>query len=372
MNNKIVAITANTSWYIFNFRKNTILELINNHYTVVVLAPRDDYTERLIGLGCHFNEVKIDRGGVNPLKDLSTLYQFYNFYKKNNVSVVLNFTPKNNIYSTIAAYFNNLKVVNNIAGLGTVFTKNNLLTKLVKQLYKYSQSKADFIFFQNKEDCHLFTKLGIDSIDSDVLPGSGVDLLKFKYEDIPDDGLVTFSLVARLLIDKGIIEYAEAAKKLKLIYGDKVCFQLIGFLEKNNPRSVTSDQINEWVNAGYIDYLGKTDDIATTLKNVDCVVLPSFYREGVPKSLLEAAALGKPIVTTDNVGCRDTVDDGVNGYICMPGSSDDLALKMELIINKTHLERVGMGRKGRDKIVKFYDEKIVINKYLAVIDSIVT
>ncbi|WP_133623305.1 glycosyltransferase family 4 protein [Erwinia sp. LJJL01] len=365
-----VAITANTSWYIYNFRKNTIKALLNSDYKVVILSPSDEYSDKLIELGCdHFN-IMIDKGGTNPVKDLLTFYFFYTLYRRLGVSVVLNFTPKNNIYSTLAAKLNKIKVINNIAGLGAVFIKNDLLTKFVKFLYKFSQSKADFVFFQNQEDYKLFQDSHIVLKNSAVLPGSGVDLDRFALSVAPDDGNVVFSLVARMLIDKGVYEYAEAAKTLKRKYGDSVKFQLIGFLDESNSRSVSKQKVDAWVQDGFIQYLGKTDNVEFILKSTDCIVLPSFYREGVPKSLLEGAAMGKPIVTTNNVGCRDTVDDGVNGYLCKPGSADDLTFKMEAIINLSHSERIAMGIKGREKVTAQFDERIVIDNYLVQIKNL--
>lgn len=370
--NKIIAITANTSWYIYNFRKNTIAELLLKGYDVVVLAPEDDYTERLIELGCRFNHIDIDKSGTNLIKDIKTILQFYNFYKKNSTAVVLNFTPKNNIYSAIAADLNGVKTINNIAGLGAVFVKKNLLTYLVKKLYKFSQEKASFVFFQNKEDKAIFDSARINIANYDILPGSGVDLSRFNRAEAPDDGKVVFALVARLLIEKGIFEYVLAANYLKNKYGSDVEFLLIGFTDAGNPRAVGIEQVESWVKEGNIKYLGAVDNVESIIKNVDCVVLPSYYREGIPKSLLEAAAMGKPIVTTDNVGCRDTVEDGITGYICRTRSVEDLSEKMEVMINHSHQDRVNMGKRGREKMKMQFDEKIVIDKYLSVIERIVS
>lgn len=369
-NNKTIAITANTSWYIFNFRKNTILELIQQGYVVIVLAPKDDYTDRLIKLGCQFKHVDIDRSGTNLIKDIKTIFQFFRLYKKINISVVLNFTPKNNIYSTMSANLNNIKSVNNISGLGAVFVQKNFLSYLVKKLYKFTQERASFVFFQNKEDKKIFDNANIVTPYYAILPGSGVDLTRFELGKMQDNGEVVFALVARLLIEKGISEFAGAANILKKKYKDNVRFLLVGFTDDTNPRAVTEAQIQAWVKEGSIDYLGPLDNVESMMENVDCVVLPSYYREGVPKSLLEAAAMGKPIVTTDNVGCRDTVDDGITGYLCQSRSVADLSAKMEMIINHSHQDRVEMGLRGREKMKSQFDERIVIDKYLAVIADI--
>lgn len=366
-----VAISANTSWYIYNFRKNTIVSLIESGYKVTAIAPIDDYSQRLVDLGCTFIHIEIDKGGTNPFKDLKTLFDFYYIFHKNKIEVVLNFTPKNNIYSTIAAYINNVKVINNIAGLGSLFISESFPSKIARRMYKYSQTKANFIFFQNEEDRSLFKNYKIAlNVQTDRLPGSGADLSRFLVSPAPDDGVVRFLLIARMLFDKGISQYVESARILKKQYGDNVEFRLLGFLDVDNPSAVSKAQMNKWESEGIINYLGISDNVEAEIALVDCMVLPSYYREGVPKSLLEAGAMGKPIVTTDNVGCRETVDDGVNGFICKPRSVDSLKDALNKIILMTHEERLELGKNSRKKIESEFDEKIVINKYLNAIKAI--
>lgn len=361
----IIAITSNTSWYLYNFRKNTILSLINKGYQVVAIAPKDEYSRKLSELGCEFIHIDIDQGGTNPIKDIKTFISFFKIYSKVKPSVVLNFTPKNNIYSTLASKLCKAKVINNIAGLGMVFINESITAKLARFLYKVSQCKADKVFFQNEDDRKLFldNKLADVSI-TDRLPGSGVDLTRFTLQPADDDGVIRFLLIARMLYDKGIGHYVDAARTLKAKYGDGVEFQLLGFVGVNNPSAVTESEMQAWVDKGIVNYLGVSDCVEEDIAKVDCMVLPSFYREGVPKSLLEAGAMGKPIITTDNVGCRETVDDGINGYLCELRSTESLAEKLELMIQMTHEQRLEMGRQSRLKIEREFDEQLVINKYL--------
>jgi len=360
-----IGISANTSWYLYNFRKNTILALIKQGYQVISIAPKDDYSIKLIELGCEFIDINIDQGGTNPIKDIQTFVHFYKLYKKYDIDVVLNFTPKNNIYSTLAAHFNGVKSINNIAGLGILFINESITAKIARFLYKISQSKASMLFFQNEDDRRLFLDKKITTnIPTDRLPGSGVDLSRFILSPAPDNGTVKFLLIARMLYDKGIQQYVDAAKHLKNIYGNKIEFQLLGFLDVNNPSAVSSADMKKWVDEGTVNYLGTSDNVELDIAKVDCMVLPSYYREGVPKSLLEAGAMGKPIVTTDNVGCRETVDDGVNGFLCEPRSSASLSEKLERMIIMTHAERLSMGEKSREKIQNEFDEQVVINKYI--------
>ncbi len=366
--NTIIAISSNTSWYLYNFRKNTILALIEHGYQVVAIAPEDEYSTKLSELGCEFIHINIDQGGTNPVRDFKTFFDFYRIYQVKNIDVVLNFTPKNNIYSTLAANFNGTKSINNIAGLGILFINESITSKIARFLYKISQTKASKLFFQNEDDRALFLEKKISTtVETERLPGSGVDLTRFTVTPAPDDGKVRFLLIARMLYDKGIGQYVEAARALKEKFSDKVEFQLLGFLDVNNPSAVSKEDMQAWVDEGIVNYLGISDNVEQDIAKVDCMVLPSYYREGVPKSLLEAGAMGKPIVTTDNIGCRETVDDGVNGYLCELRSTESLIEKLELIINKSHQERLVMGEKSRLKIQNEFDEKIVINKYLKAI-----
>ena len=366
--NTIIAISSNTSWYLYNFRKNTILALIEQGYQVVAIAPEDEYSTKLSELGCEFIHINIDQGGTNPVRDFKTFFDFYRIYQVKNIDVVLNFTPKNNIYSTLAANFNGTKSINNIAGLGILFINESITSKIARFLYKISQTKASKLFFQNEDDRALFLEKKISTtVETERLPGSGVDLTRFTLTPAPDDGKVRFLLIARMLYDKGIAQYVEAARALKEKFTDKVEFQLLGFLDVNNPSAVSKEDMQAWVDEGIVNYLGISDIVEQDIAKIDCMVLPSYYREGVPKSLLEAGAMGKPIVTTDNVGCRETVDDGVNGYLCELRSTESLIEKLELIINKSHQERLAMGEKSRLKIQNEFDEKIVINKYLQAI-----
>jgi glycosyltransferase involved in cell wall biosynthesis len=365
-----IAISSNTSWYLYNFRKNTILSLIKRGYKVIAIAPQDEYSTKLSELGCEFIDISIDQGGTNPVRDIQTFFAFYRIYKQKNIDVVLNFTPKNNIYSTLAAHFNGTKSINNIAGLGILFINESITSKIARFLYKISQAKASKLFFQNEDDRTLFLEKKITtSVETDRLPGSGVDLTRFTLSPAPDDNKVRFLLIARMLYDKGIGQYVEAARVLKARYGEQVELQLLGFLDVNNPSAVSSSQMQAWVDEGIVNYLGTSDNVELDIAKVDCMVLPSYYREGVPKSLLEAGAMGKPIVTTDNVGCRETVDDGVNGYLCELRSSGSLLEKLELIINKTHQERLAMGENSRLKIQNEFDEQIVITKYLDAVNK---
>lgn len=362
MENKII-ISANTSWYIYNFRKSLILSLQNLNYKIYTLAPVDEYTEKLIKLGCNHEEIKINNMSVNPFTEIFVIVKYYKVFKKIKPCAILNFTPKPNIYGSIAARLCKIPCINNITGLGTAFIDNNLLSKIVEMLYKVSQKNVYRIFFQNKDDMSLFVNLGIVKNEQiDLLPGSGVDLDKFLPLPQKQYNTINFILIARLIWDKGIGEFIEAAKIVKQKYPFSNFF-LLGDIDINNPKAVPEEKIKYWEKQGLLKWYGKTDDVRPFIANCDCVVLPS-YREGVPKSLLEAASMGKPIITTNVTGCKEVVDDNITGFLCEVRNPIDLANKMEKIILMSSEERMEMGKKGREKMIMGFNEKIVINKYI--------
>jgi glycosyltransferase involved in cell wall biosynthesis len=365
-----ILIVSNTAWSLFNFRLGIARSLKENGNEVVLIAPYDEYSERLEE-EFEYHDIFMNNKGTNPKEDLKTTFQFYNLYKRIKPNIVLHYTIKPNIYGTIACNLLRIKTINNIAGLGTLFIKQNFVTKIAKYLYKYSQSNADKIFFQNSDDFKMFTseKL-VDIVKCDILPGSGVDTNKFlPVEHKKEDNIFRFLLIARMLWDKGIGEYVEAAKIIKEKY-PKVEFQMLGFLDVQNNSAISKEQMQKWIESGYIKYLGISDNVKEEISKIDCVVLPSFYREGTPRTLLESASMMKPIITTDNVGCRDVVDDGFNGYLCKIKSSKDLADKIEKMLKLSLDERLEMGKRGREKMINEFDESIVINKYLEEIKNL--
>ncbi|MEQ1779394.1 MAG: glycosyltransferase family 4 protein [Nitrosomonas sp.] len=372
MSRKIV-IALNTAWNLVNFRAGLIRALVAQGYEVVAVAPNDAYASRLAELGCRFVALPMDNKGTHPGRDLLLFFRFLNLLRRERPEVFLGYTIKPNVYGSLAAHVLGIPVVNNIAGLGTAFIRNNWLTRLVRLLYKTAFSRSHHVFFQNNEDLQMFVDQRLVSVDQvSRLPGSGIDLGVFHYVPMLslENRSFCFLLVARLLWDKGVGEYVEAARMVRRKY-PAIRFQLLGFLDVKNQTAVSSAQMDDWVNEGVVEYLGVADDVKPHLVAADCVVLPS-YREGVPRSLLEAAAIGRPIVTTDAIGCRDAVDDGVNGLCCRVRDAIDLAEKMRRIVEMPSSERELMGNAGRRKMELEFDEKIVIDRYLRVTGDIVS
>ena len=380
---KKIIIAVNSTFNLINHRIGLINGLLDQGYEVVALSPTDQFSSRLHELGCQHIPLQMERKGTNIVRDLLLFWRYRMLLKQHLPEIYLGFTAKPNIYGSLAAQSLGIPVINNISGLGTVFGAmstslvGNLLARLLRALYWFALSRSDKIFFQNKDDRHEFIEHGVvKSHLTDLLPGSGVDLDRFVYTPIIatdtsskgnyDKKKTRFLLIARMLWDKGVGKYVEAARLLSQSYPNAE-FCLLGFLDFQNPEAISEAQVNEWIAEGIVNYLGVIDDIRPEIVKADCVVLPVLFREGTPRSLLEAAAMGRPIVTTNSIGCRETVDDGVNGYLCIPGDSIDLSKKMEHILLLDNAQRDEMGRSGREKMELQFDEQIVIKKYLEAI-----
>lgn len=364
-----VAIIANTSWNIFNFRLNLARALQSYGYEVILIAPKDAYSDRLAN-EFEYHDIYMSNKGTNPIEDIKTTIGFYKLFNKLKPNIVLSYTIKPNIYGNIACKLSDVKAINNISGLGTAFIQDNFLTKVVKWLYSYSLSKSSKVFFQNSEDKELFIDKHLVSLERcDLVPGSGVDSQKFHpaMGEVSQDS-IKFLLIARMLWDKGIGEFIESAKIIQKKYPN-ASFYLLGAIGVENSSAIERKQIEHWEKEGIIHYLGVSDNVKQMIENADCIVLPS-YREGVPRSLLEAASMAKPIIATNVAGCKEVVDHGVNGFLCEAKNAQDLARKMEMMILLTPQQREEMGWAGRTKIVSQFDEKIVIDKYINAIKAI--
>lgn len=364
-----VVLCANSSWYIYNFRKNTIKAFREDGHQVFVVAPKDRYSTYLTELGAEYYEFKLDPTGLNLFKEMSVIFKLLIIYLDIRPNLVMNFTPKMNIYSTFPSVFVGAKVVNNISGLGVVFTADSFFSKFVSLMYRCTQIFAIKVFFQNKYDMdHFIARNIVPRNKCEYLPGSGVDLKRFVVTDAPDDGVVRFVIVCRMLYEKGVGLLAEAAEYCKAKYGGRVEFRAVGFLDEKNAGAISKEAMNDWSVKGFLIYQGALKDVRPEIAVSDCVVLPSVYPEGTPKSLLEGAAMGKPIITTDMPGCSSVVDHEINGLLCRPNSLDDLIMNLEKLINMSHNDRCKMGLRSRELVEQRFDERIVIEKYLKCLD----
>jgi len=362
-----IAIVINTSWNIYNFRMGLIKKLREEGHEVYAIAPSDDYSHKLEEAGCIFVPITIQNKGSNPIKDFLLILKYFLLYNRIKPDYILQYTIKPNIYGSIAAKMLGIPTINNVSGLGTVFLHNNLVSKIAKTLYKFAFKFPKRVFFQNNDDLELFVNHNlVDKSKTAVLPGSGVNLEKYQPLPYKRNDTFVFIFIARLLYDKGLVEYIEAIKILQKEHVDAK-FQVLGFTDFESKLGVTKHELDEWTSHGYIEYLGHTEDVIPYINHADCVVLPS-YREGTPKTLIEALALSKPIITTNVPGCKETVVDGVNGFMCKVKNSQDLADKMYSMLQKDEKDLNRMGQNGRKFAEIKFDEKIVIKKYLEIIN----
>ena len=365
----IACLSANTTWYVVNFRSRLIESLIDQGWRVVVLSPPDRHVERLAALGAEHVPLTLDNAGTNPLRELGTLWRIRDAMARIRPAVVLTFTPKINIYLSLVARTLGVPVIANISGLGRAFVSGGWIERVSRALYGVALRWPSTVFFQNEEDRAIFIKAGlVDAARTHRLPGSGVDVNRFSPRPKPHAGPFQFLLVARLLWDKGVGEFVEAARIVKARHPE-VEFALAGFLDVDNPSAVPRSAVEQWEREGVIRFLGSFDDMVPVYAQADCVVLPSYYREGVPRSLLEAASMGKPVITTDSVGCRDTVEDGVTGLLVRPRDADHLAEMFGLMLARSDADAARMSLQARQRALRQFDEQFVLDAYADAIST---
>ncbi|MEN7548286.1 glycosyltransferase family 4 protein [Rapidithrix thailandica] len=366
-----IGIVINTSWNIYNFRKGLIKRLLEEGHEVVAIAPRDDFSPLLEQMGCEYQAIRVYRKSSNPISDLRLVYDLYKVYTKSSLDIVLHFTIKPNIYGSVAAALAGIPVINNVTGLGTVFLRENYKSYIAKTLYRYSFRLPKVVFFQNQDDRKIFLQQALVSEKiTDLLPGSGVDIHHFSPVEQSDNeanqSSFTFLLVARLLYDKGILEYVDAIRKLRKEGRVKAKFQLLGDIENAAGLGIPLTQVKTWQQEGLLEYLGRVADVRPYIAKADCVVLPS-YREGTPRSLLEAASMGKPLVATDVPGCKEVVYESVNGYLCPAKDAEGLANALEKMWQTPQSTLEEFRKNSRTLAVSQFDQQIVINKYFQAI-----
>lgn len=368
-----IVIATNSSWGAWNFRAGLIRALVKKKHEVIILSPQDEFSSQFSALGCRHVAVRLDQRGTHFGRDVFLFWQYWRFFRSQKIDVFLGFTIKPNIYGSMAASLCAIPVVNNITGLGTVFLIENRVLRLVKFLYRLAFFRSVKVFFQNEEDRNIFIKMKlIKTRLADILPGSGVDLEKFSPNSFPikKGKKHSFLLVARMLWYKGIAEYVDAARYVKARHRD-VEFCMLGELDPQDKRGVPLATMEKWVDEGVIRYLGFSKDVRPFLSKADCVVLPSLS-EGTPRALLEAAAMECALIATDVPGCRDVVDEGKNGYLCKPKDFADLATQMEKFLSLSKQAQEKMKRHSRKKAANEFNETIIIQKYLEVLDEITT
>lgn len=361
---QVLVLSANTSWNLVNFRRGLIAHLQSLNYQVVALAPADESVGMLVDMGCQVVNIDISRKGTNPIQDFFLWQNYRRVLEKLKPVAFLGWTIKPNIYGSLAAHSLGIPVINNISGLGAAFLGSSWLSLIARLLYRRALRNSHRVFFQNPDDEALFLKKKLTlPISTALLPGSGIDLSYFSFtKRMPIEGRsFRVLMIARLLFDKGVLEFIESSRILRNS-GLKVQFQVLGQIDANNPSAVSQKELSAWVKEGVIEYLGAVQDVRPLIAQADVIVLPS-YREGTPRTLLEAAAMGRPLIATDVPGCREVVRHEFNGYLCQVKSAESLSIAIERLLNDSPEDWTRMAISARKTVEQHFDERIVFEAY---------
>lgn len=353
-----VLILVNHEVVLFNFRIELVERLIKDGHKVAVSMPDNKRVEELKTMGCEHYDVDINRHSTNIFSEIKLIKYYKDLLDKVKPDIVFSYTIKPNIYGAIACRSKNIPIIANITGLGTAVENKGPKQFITIRLYKYAFKGIYKVFFQNTENRDFFIKNKIVKVNYDVLPGSGVNLEKFKLLPYPNHNHTEFAFISRIMKEKGIGQYLEAAKLVKEKFPDTK-FHVCGFCEENYENTLNKYQEN-----GTIIYHGMINNVSEFLTNIDCVVHPTYYPEGMSNVLLEACASGRPIITTNRSGCREIVDDNINGYIVKERDSLDLFEKEMDIISLEKPRQQAMGLEGRKHVENNFSRDIIINKYL--------
>ena len=357
-----ILIISNVTNGLYLFRRELIERLVQE-YDVEILAGDTGSVDNLQNMGCKVTITDMERHGTNPIKELQLLRYYKSQIERINPKIVLTYTIKPNVYGGMACSSLGVPYVANITGLGTAVEQPGLLQKPTLFLLKHGLRKAQKVFFQNAENRDFLLEHHVISGDYDLIPGSGVNLDRFPLLDYPNEGTIDFVFISRIMKEKGIDQYLNAAKYIRDKYPN-TRFHVCGGAGETYAKLLT-----DLTEDGTIIYHGKISDVVGMHRISTCTIHPTYYPEGMSNVLLESCACGRPIITTDRPGCREIVDDGVNGYVVKQQDSQDLIEKIERFLSLSFAERKKMGLSGRAKVEREFDRNIVVNKYLSEIEK---
>lgn len=367
MQKKTVLFLVNHDVVIYNFRLELVERLVADGHEVHISSPYGERIDDLVKLGSKYHDIKIARHGMNPVADGMLLFKYIRLVKKVKPDIIFGYTIKPNIYGALAARFCRVPFVANITGLGTAVENPGLAQKITVALYKVAFKKVQRIFFQNTENRQFFIDRNLFADRHAILPGSGVNLERFAPLPYPDeDDGIHFVFISRIMREKGIEQYLAAAASLRAKQSNPpLYFHICGFCEQEY-----QSQLEELTKQGIVVYHGMVRNVREILKNVHCTIHPSFYPEGISNVLLESCASARPIITTDRSGCREVVEDGVNGFMVKQRDSQDLIEKIEKFLALSHEEKKQMGLAGRAKVEREFDRQIVVEAYLKEMENV--
>lgn len=365
-----LVITINTAWNIVNFRSGLVRALVAEGYEVLAAAPSDPVAEAALAeMGARFAPLPMESRTTSVAHDLGIFARYRALFRRERPLAMLGYTIKPNTYGSIAARGAGVARINNISGLGTGFMRPGLLNRVVRGLYRQGLRGSDRVFFQNADDRDLFLSLGlVQSVQAQLLPGSGIDLDRFAAAPQPDNPAPLLLFIGRMLGDKGVRELIDAARIVRRAHPD-VRFRLVGFLDVDNRTAIGRHEVESWVAEGLIEYQPPLADVRPAIAAADAVILPS-YREGTSRVLLEAAAIGRPLIATDVPGCREVVSDGENGFLCAPRNAASLADAIHRFLALDAAGRARLGAASRALVERDYAEQRVIDAYLTALDAL--
>lgn len=355
---KKVLFLVNHDVVIYNFRLEIVERLIADGYEVFISSPYGERIDDLKRLGCHYCEIEVERHGMNPIHEIELLQSYKRLMAAVKPDIVLGFTIKPNIYGAMVAAKRNIPFVANVTGLGMAVENPGMTQKAMIALYKFAFRKIQRVFFQNTENRQFFIDNNIAISKHKLLPGSGVNLDRFNVKEYPENSVIRFAFISRIMKEKGIDQYLDVAKAIKQKYSNTE-FHICGFCEAEY-----EGKLEEYNNNGTVIYHGMIRDVAEFLSDIHCVIHPTYYPEGLSNVLLEASASGRPIITTDRSGCREVIDDGVNGYMIPQKDSKALISAVDKFMQLSYEEKKIMGIAGRHKVEKQFDRQIVVEAYM--------
>lgn len=353
-----VLIIANHINGVYNFRRELVDVLLSMNYEVYISAPKGEQTSYFENKGCILEDLKINSTGINPFEDFLLLRNLVRSIKRIRPHVVLTYTIKPNLYGGIACRLLKVKSIANITGLGSAVENPGLLQIITIPLYRFALKKTSLVFFQNRANLDFLIDKNVVKQNYKLIPGSGVNLSFHSVSQYPVDDKIVFLYVGRLIKEKGIDLFIETAKYIKTKY-DNVEFHIVGKCDENY-----AEIVKGFTEQGVIVYKGRTNDVRPYYHECHCLIHPSYYPEGMSNVLLEACAAGRPIITTDRPGCREIVDNDINGFVVRQQDVQDLISKVEKFIALPYEKKVQMGQQARIKVENEFNRQIVIDAYL--------
>ncbi|MDD4564173.1 MAG: glycosyltransferase family 4 protein [Eubacteriales bacterium] len=360
---KKVLVLSNVTYDLYSMRREVVQALLNNGYDVSISAILGRNSDDFKSMGCKMIDSPVDRRGINPFADFKLLMHYFKLLKANKPDIVLTYTIKPNLYGGIACSRNRIPYLSNVTGLGSAEHVSILVKAIIKTLYKWGLKKSNCIFYQNEDGLKKVNSILNRRDRYKLIPGSGVNIEHFGLLDYPNDDKINFLFISRIMKEKGIDQYLEAAEAIKKVH-QNVNFHILGFCEEDY-----EDILNEYEKRGVIQYHGMQNDVRAFHKFSHCTIHPTYYSEGISNVLLESASSGRPVITTDRFGTRETVEDGITGFLFKEKNTKDLVEKIERFLSLTNEQRKEMGIRGRLKVIGEFDRQIVVNEYLEKVKS---